>query len=303
MIKIYENKITPQYFYNNHVLTNKPCVIKNFYKNDNCYSYYKNNEYKLKKYMIGPAVAYKIDNECINNFMSEIKKITSFVDTKRVWMHNKDNLTTWHYDGNGSAVINICISGKKRFYLSPPGTIPVYPLSSIGIKYIKWECNYVDIEKYDFLFIPAFWFHEVLTLEDNTFTINHRFFIKNNNNLFAANRDIYIYNLHKYLNTYMCKDNIICDITKDKSFLSSFLYGLYEVSIVFIIALLIFLFTYKINIIIFKILTCILFLTMIYLYFSNNIDDISSGVSKLMSLYILVFFITLFFLVKRTKKT
>jgi hypothetical protein len=301
MIKIYDNNISPQYFFNNYVLTNKPCVIKNFYKNDNCYSYYKNNKHKLEKYMIGNIEAYKIDNECINNFMKEIEKVTSFLESKRVWIHNKNNLTKWHYDGNGSAVINICISGKKRFYLSPPGTIPVYPLSSVGIRYINWECEYVDIEKYDFLFIPAFWFHEVLTLEDNTFTINHRFFIKKNN-IFATNRDTYLYNLHKYLNTTMCKYNIICNITNDKSFLSSFLYGLYDISIIFILLLIIFLFLYKTNIIIFKILTGILFLLTIYLFTNNNIDNISSGISKLLSLYMFVLLIiisSLFFIKKK----
>ena len=109
MIKIYNNKISPTDFYENHVLTNKPCVIRKFYENDKCHDFYKNHDHKVKKYMIGNVEANELDVECINDFMDEIKKKTYFQGKKRIWLHNKNNLTQWHYDGDGANIINICI--------------------------------------------------------------------------------------------------------------------------------------------------------------------------------------------------
>jgi len=291
MIKIYNNNISPLYFYKEHIEKNRPCVIKNFYnENDNCYKYYSKNINKVKEYKIGYASVYSTKSVCFNDFMKEINKLTTIVDETRMWKHNKDNLTLFHYDGNGQNVINICLSGSKRFYLAPPSSIPVYPLSNIALHYNNWDSNYADIEKGDLLYIPSYWFHKVLTLENNTVTVNHLFFHKNNN-LYASHRDLYLYTLHKYLNSFMCIDNKICNLTKKKPLIYCLLFGIYEVSWIYIILSIIFLAAYKNNLQIYKILNIVSFVAIIYLYKDKYINNVSSGISKLFSLYLFIFII------------
>ena len=126
--------------------------------------------------------------------------------------------------------------------MAPPGSIPVYPFTNIGIFPNYWkEKEYVDIYTGDLFFIPCYWHHKVLTLEDNTFTINYTLY-NDNNHLYATNRDIHMYGLHKYFNTSMCKTNKICNILHDKYNSNiSILLGISEFSIYYIFYTIIFL--------------------------------------------------------------
>jgi hypothetical protein len=116
---------------------------------------------------------------CFNEFVESLKEKITFNDGIRAWKHNKGNVTQWHYDGNGINIFNICISGRKRFYLSPPGSIPVLPLSNISLKTDIWDEQsvFVEIGVSDMLYLPPYWFHKVITLEDNTLTVNYAFYI------------------------------------------------------------------------------------------------------------------------------
>jgi dTDP-4-dehydrorhamnose 3,5-epimerase-like enzyme len=293
MIKTYtKDNISPIQFYREHIEKNRPCVIKNFYnENDKCYKYYIENINNVKEYKIGYAPVYSIKSRCLNNFMKEINKLTTIIDDTRMWKHNKGNTTPFHYDGNGQNVINICLSGSKRFYLAPPSSIPVYPLSNIAIHYNNWDSDYIDIEKGDLLYIPSYWFHKVVTLKNNTITVNHLFFHKNNN-LYASHRDLYLYTIHSYLNSSMC-DNNICNLTKKKPLFYCLLFGIYEISWIYFILFIIFLTLYKHNLQMYRILNIISFISMLYLYKDKYLDIVSCGISKLFSLYLFIFLILL----------
>ena len=298
MIKIYnKNNITLELFIKNHIDENRPCVIKNFYDNDEkCINFYLSNIKNVENYKIGNVISYLLKETCLNNFMSRLNEQITLKKNTRMWIHDKNNLTRWHYDGNGQNVINICLQGKKRFYLAPPNTIPVYPLSNIALPYVDWDGEYIDIEKYDLLFIPSYWFHKVLTLENKTITINHLFYHKNNN-VFASHRDLYLYTLHKYFNSYMCNEDI-CSITKKKPLFYCFLYGFYEMLWIYIILFIIFIFLYKINIKLFNISQIIMFILIFYIYFDNKYNKVFSGILKLYSFYIFLFFIFFNLIVK-----
>lgn len=297
MIKIYNlNEITPDIFLKNHIEESRPCVIKNFFYNDKCFDFYNQNKDNTENYLIVNVISHLIKKTCLNDFIKKLESTNKFTDYTRYWKHNKGNITPWHYDGNGQNVINICLSGKKRFYLAPPGTIPVYPLSNVAIHY-NWDSKYVDIEKYDLLYIPSYWFHKVITLEDNTVTINYLFYNYKNNNLFATNRDIYLYTLHDYFNTNMC-ENYICKITEKKPLMFSILYGLYEMLYIYFILLVLFFIIYKNNKKIYNIINCVFLLFIYYIYTNKDIVKSSYGANKLFSLYIIFFIISLNLFIK-----
>jgi hypothetical protein len=102
MIKIYnKDNISPLEFYNEHIEKNRPCVIKNFYnENDDCYKFYNKNINKGNEYKIGYVSVYLYYSVCYNDFMKEIDKLTTILNQTRMWKHNKSNLTLFHYDGN-----------------------------------------------------------------------------------------------------------------------------------------------------------------------------------------------------------
>jgi len=299
MIKIYKNnEITPNEFIKKHVEENRPCVIKNFYSSDDkCFKYYDSNYVSMKIYKIGNINSGFLNENCLNNFMDNIKEFISFnTNVTRVWSHNKGNITRWHYDGNGQDVINICLHGKKRFYLAPPGSIPVYPLSNIALSIIDWDNEYADIEQYDLLYIPSYWFHKVITLENKTVTINHIFFHKNHN-LYASQRDLYVYRLHDFFKTYMCTQEI-CKITKKQPLLNCFIYGFYELLWIYLLLFLLFIGLYRYNIKFYNIGQIILFIVSSYYYFDNNYDYIFSGINKLYGFYFFIFLILLNVMIK-----
>ena len=296
IINIYEN----DNFYNNYVIKNRPCIIKNFYKtNDKCMKYYNkikdNDSYFIKK-SIGNVPAYYLSekNICKNKHINNLYKNKDiyFYKNTRIWRHKKNNFTPWHYDGNGINVLNICITGSKRFYFSHPGSLPVYPLSNITMQPDMWDSNYIDAYPGDLVYIPSYWFHKVLTLEDNTFFINHNFLHKNNN-LFATNRDLTLYTLHNIFNTEMCNNNEkvnICKLTKNKNKLYALIYGLYEFSWIYLILLLIY-----ININKKQYFNYILLLLIIISLLHKQLNKNTSGIIKLYGVYLLIFKIYLIY--------
>lgn len=299
MIKVYDiSEITPEQFIKKHIEENRPCVIRNFYNNnDKCFKFYSLKQQDIKNFKIGNVTSGILNENCLNDFIDKIKDSITF-NTKltRTWSHNKDNITRWHYDGNGQDVINICLQGKKRFYLAPPASIPVYPLSSIALTMSEWDGEYIDIQQFDLLYIPSYWFHKVITLEDKTVTINHVFFHKNHN-LYASHRDLYVYTLHDFFNTYMCTQKI-CKITKKKPLFYCFLYGFYELSWVYLLLFAFFIGLYKYNVKFYNIGQMIIFIVSLYYYFDSNYDFVFSGVNKLYAFYLFVFIFLLNIIVK-----
>lgn len=92
----------------------------------------------------------------------------------RLWYHDKGHFTRNHYDANGTDLFNICVNGSKQFSLAPPDTFINYPYSGVSINSDPSDVYYdkVIIKSGDLLFIPSFWYHKVLTLEDNSRNFN-----------------------------------------------------------------------------------------------------------------------------------
>lgn len=203
----------------------------------------------------------------------------------RLWKHNAGNLTQWHYDGNGTDLLNISLTGAKHFYLSPPDSLPLYPLSNIALPIDFKETSLVEIKPGDMLYIPAYWFHKVITTEDNTMNINYVMYNKNNAKI-ASSRHQEIFMLHKLANTTMDKE-ILC--VHDTSVQNAITRGFIETWYIFLIFILLFFLFLRIN----KKFTLIYIIVLIIMSFIcfgfRGLDGISSGISRLVGLYIFIY--------------
>lgn len=147
------------------------------------------------------------DNKFINKISAELGECSNIkiYDEYRVWNHNKNNITQWHYDGNGIDVINICFNGKKKFLLAEPNSQITFPFTNITILETHNKTYEYILEPGDLLLIPRFWFHKVITLKNETITMN--FCLTNNHDTVPINLKM-LYNVHNYFNTIMSKQNI-----------------------------------------------------------------------------------------------
>lgn len=196
-----------------HIEINKPLFIKGFYSN-NKYNDSINKIIKLSNisktkndFLKGSVYIKSNKNKFINNILNKLHKNNhiKIYNEYRVWNHKKNNITQWHYDGNGIDVINICFNGKKKFILSKPNSQITFPFTNITLfeNYAKKQ-EYI-LEQGDLLLIPRFWFHKVITLQDETITIN--FCLTNNYNTIPNNFRM-LYNTHNFYKTEMNKQNI-----------------------------------------------------------------------------------------------
>lgn len=164
----------------NHIENNKPIFIKNYFdKNENINKL--TDIIKLIKskqcsnLLLKGGIVFKYSDIYIfEELIEKINKKKNIIicDYLRSWNHNKNNVTRWHYDGDGCDVINVCLSGKKKFILSEPMTHINYPFSNISIVDLNKKKYEYILEPGDLLLIPKFWYHKVITLENNTQTIN-----------------------------------------------------------------------------------------------------------------------------------
>jgi hypothetical protein len=103
---------------------NKPLLIKNFlddiYKGEIKQLISELNKCNNLDY--NPLI--KSYYKCLDNYnfyketKKELLKEKNFIcnSESRIWRHKKDNLTKFHYDGNGINVVNICLH-RRRFKL------------------------------------------------------------------------------------------------------------------------------------------------------------------------------------------
>jgi hypothetical protein len=286
-----------------HIYENRPCVVRGFLSKE-VIDYYLDHikNANLTKYLIGNVVSEYFQkhqmpyNEYINAYENDPSLLHS--DTIRVWRHNKNNLTRWHYDGNGADLLNISLQGKKRFYLAPPNTLPVYPFTNIAWRYDFKETHIVEIEPGDMLFLPAYWFHKVLTLENNTININYIMYNKKNKEV-ASTRDKELFTLHNLFST--CMDAEIKLIYKNEPVYSSLGRGIYEM-LPFIALFIIFYFiAKKYNqywIIILSLLLGLIF--GIIFYTNRSFEKDTNGMSKIIGFYLLVV-TSVFFIIEWNK--
>lgn len=299
MIDIYNlNEITWKNFKNNYIYKNKPCIIKNFINNTNCpiekFIKYVNDEKKLDTFKIGNISAMLGDNDnlCNNHLIKGIENEMKVSDKYRIWKHQKNNKTKWHYDGHGGDLYNICIQGSKHFYLTPPGTFPVYPLSNIAYDIEFKEKYLIKLNPHEMLYIPSYWFHKVITLEDNTINMNYTFY-GNHNKKISSKRDQELYTLHNIFNSYMCipsSTKNICDMYSNKYYIysSSIYRGFYETIPLFIIFLIL---QY-----IHPIFSYLYILCIFYILINNHYNIITSGITKIVCIFTLLWIFIYYFI-------
>jgi hypothetical protein len=227
--------------FDKHINDNKPCLIKNFFNNNDennilCNTNKKRNinidanytscnikslvnnieKSELKCFSYGCYFNKKENLCCSNDLLNNLFTNNAYLidEDNRLWNHKKNNFTRNHYDGNGVEVINISLKGKKRFYLaSPSKKFTMFPVSNISINSNPDDCNYdyiIDLLPGDFLYIPSYWWHKVLTLEDSI-NVNFNFYVKDHQ---LSERQKNIYYLHKIANSYLWKNDEIKKFVK-----------------------------------------------------------------------------------------
>jgi hypothetical protein len=294
MLKVYRlDDISYQHFKDKHVMTNTPCIIKGFINDNNCpkETLLKGlPEKEMSVLKIGPYDAYrsKYTKLCKNHIVNGVEDDQSMevCNTLRLWKHDKGAFTPWHYDGNGADLFNVSLKGSKIFYLAPPDKFPVYPLSNVALTYPFKETSNVHLLPGDMLYIPAYWFHKVITIEDATMNMNYVFFNKNFDPSLARGRNGQIYTLHKALKTHMCTEDPICEIMGGHSYLAAGLRGMIETLPCFIIYLIILLCLPHGSY--FRLLWTVIVITfLLYLTFSSYVDEIYFGIVRLVSFFTL----------------
>jgi hypothetical protein len=101
----------------------------------------------------------------------------------RIFIHDKENMTHWHYDGGMSTVFNTQVSGEKEWLIVSPQTpLTCYPFSNFGIidddlqRLLKNKRHSRFILKPgDLLFLPHLWFHRVSSLSDDNLSLGWMF--------------------------------------------------------------------------------------------------------------------------------
>lgn len=228
-------------FVSNHLNANRPCVVRRFVNDDSCSldsfsDHISRTAYQT--YSIGSSKALfgQYESFCANDLVVGLEKDASIIMEKwfRLWRHGRGTVTPWHYDGNGSDIFNVCLGGSKDFYLSPPDSLPVYPLSSVALPVPFGFTYHVRLFAGDMLYIPSYWFHRVVTLDDTSSNVNFTFWHVTNSPI-GRNTDLYI--LHRLLRTSMC-DQPICRMTSRPGRLShAFVVGLFETFPIFLLYL------------------------------------------------------------------
>jgi len=98
----------------------------------------------------------------------------------RIWIHNQDNVSSWHYDTNMVNVFNAQVTGQKEWYLVSPDTpLDCYPFINFAIMDGNDEKNlrkkthaHFTLNEGDMLYIPPLWFHKVISKAEENISLN-----------------------------------------------------------------------------------------------------------------------------------
>ncbi len=226
-----------------HIKENKPIFIKGFFSTSTHTEsikeiielFSKSND--KNEFLKGSRYINCEKNEFVNGVVKKLKTNSHICldERYRVWNHEKNNITPWHYDGNGIDVINVCLRGKKLFLLSEPQSQITIPFTNITMfENNSFQHKYI-LEPGDLLLIPRFWFHKVISLKDNTTTINFNSTSDYNN---IPSKYKMLFNLHKFFNTRMNLERI-CNLPKLSIKFESFLYNLLSENIILFVLILV----------------------------------------------------------------
>jgi hypothetical protein len=144
---------------------------------------------------------------CSNTFLSQLIRHPDLIVQQhmRMWKHTSGHYTRVHYDANNINVFNFSLSGEKKFFLSPPRSRAVFPMTNIGIlpHMSSHTVSVVTLRPGELLYIPSCWFHAVLTVKESI-NINMGFFHKDAAKLINKRDNDLIY-INRALNTYFYK--------------------------------------------------------------------------------------------------
>ena len=137
----------------------------------------------------------------------------------RIFMQPKGNHTLPHYDGNSLCGFNLQIAGRKKWTITSPQTpLPTSPFNFLGsvhrdFQYSECTHTYYEFETVpgDLLFLPRYWFHEVVSLEEFNLNLNWVFtprYPNLNNHLGRREAEILkIRDLFPFLNDWLFIDD------------------------------------------------------------------------------------------------
>lgn len=98
----------------------------------------------------------------------------------RIWLHEKGNVSSWHYDANMVNVFNIQATGRKEWLLVSPDTpLDFYPFTNFAIMDGNDEKNLCNkthtrfmLNEGDMLYLPPLWIHKVISCEEENISLN-----------------------------------------------------------------------------------------------------------------------------------
>ena len=98
----------------------------------------------------------------------------------RIWINQKDNISSWHYDANMVNVFNTQVTGTKEWLLVSPETpLRCYPFTSFAImdnndeKIFRHKTfTHFNLNAGDMIYVPPLWFHKVASVEDENISLN-----------------------------------------------------------------------------------------------------------------------------------
>jgi len=117
-----------------------------------------------------------IINKCLDS-----KTVFKRTQSIRIWMHKKNNISNWHYDGSLVNVFNVQIKGQKEWFLISPETpLDCYPYTSYAILDGKSDQQTFKnkihtqfvLKEGDMVYIPHLWFHKVVSQGEDNININ-----------------------------------------------------------------------------------------------------------------------------------
>ena len=276
------------------IQANAPCVIRGFF-NPETVAFYLDHIEKAPQthYNIGNVPAYYIEKRTmiphphVDALLADPLLLHS--DVIRLWKHNAGNVTRWHYDGNGTDLLNISLQGAKDFYLAPPNSLPVYPLSNIALPIDFRETVRVEIKAGDLLLIPAYWFHKVVTTADQTLNINYVMYNKNNPQV-ATDRHQELFMLHKLAKTTMDREIVGIHQT---SVSRAVWRGVRETLPILFLFLIFYVLLLRVSVQWALGFVTICIIASFVFFGFRGVDNLSSGMARLMGLYMFVYSILL----------
>lgn len=174
-------------FYQDIVEKKQPVLVKNFINTAELQQLLSDNKTEMKADHGRGSVPFLylyFGSKTIRNYFFNLPLIKNLVENKntlfrekmRFWQHHKGNISHFHYDQRSSDLLNICMSGSKKWMFLPPKAplkcLPFYNIALPLQKSVKAQAIEITMQAGDMLYIPRNWFHRVETLANNTKNIN-----------------------------------------------------------------------------------------------------------------------------------